>query len=259
MGALSLLRLARRIPGLAKQSELPNLETLIELEALKPSDEYHVARWVLPLVHTAVGLAVFVPLMYLVDPLFVIGAVGLPAIGLTLGTIFHFVAKRISPTQINLRKRCKKLMRRLVGLKNLLGFEGVLSPNVAQVLEESARLYLKCTGGNDGKKPKATVWNEAGQKAEKAMEEAMARMLELADPETSAGQEAELSRGWGFPLLKEMSELEKALEEHRNNERMAMITDPAGGAIAGLREARSELERLDSAAEELELHQRQSN
>src|SRR5688572_26233879 len=110
MGALSLLRLARRIPGLAKQSELPNLETLIELESAKPSDEYHIARWLLPLIHTGIGLGVFVPLMNFVDPLFMIGAIGLPLLGITLGTIFHFVAKRISPTQVNLRKRCKKLM-----------------------------------------------------------------------------------------------------------------------------------------------------
>lgn len=258
MGALSLLRLARRIPGLAKQSELPNLETLIELESLKPKDDYHIARWLLPLIHTTIGLAVFTPLTLMVSPWFLIGAIGLPTIGLTLGAIFHFMAKRITPAQINLRKRSNKLMHRFVGLKNLLGFEGVLSPKVAQILEEASRLYLKCTGVVEDKRPQASVWTDAREKAERAMEEAMGRMLELAEPETAAAQEAELSRGWAMPLLREMTALDQALEEHRHNERLAMLTDPAADALAGLRDARSELERLDSATDELELEQGQN-
>ena len=254
MSALSWLRVARRVPGLARQPELPNLETLIDEEALRIKDEYHVARWVVPLVLGVVGTAVFIPLAATIDILFLIGTAGMLTLGTTLGLIFHHIARRQSPTQIKLRKRCKTLMIRLVGLKNLLGFDPVLSMKVAAVLEEAAAIYLRTRPAPDRavKPSKSSLWDDATIKAQRAMDEAMAQMLSLAEPETVQAQEVELARGWAHPLLEEMEAMGRALDIHLQKAQTAEFAETQLAPIAGLREARSELERLESAVSELE-------
>jgi hypothetical protein len=255
MSALSWLRIARRVPGLGSQPEMPNLEALIDAEALQLKDEYHIARWVVPLVVGIVGLAVFVPLAVAISPLFLIGAIGMPVTGGILGVIFHLIARSVPPSKIRLRKNCRQLMARLNGLKNILGFNPVLSESVAAVLEEAAKLYLRVCpreAGKRGEKPAADLWTDAVLRARLAMDEAMAQMLTLAEPETAAAQEAELARGWAGPLLEEMKATARTIEEHQARSLVGGGSANLLAPLAGLRDARQELARLESAVEELE-------
>jgi hypothetical protein len=254
MGALSLLRIARRVPGMGNQPELPNLESLIEEEALKTKDEFHIARWVVPLVMSIVGPAVFIPLALAIHPLFLIGCFGLIGLGAVLGTVFHFVAKRQDPTRIALRKSCQKLMHKFVGLKSLLGYSPVLSPKVAPILEEASAVYLRVRPPfeNSKRSKERLPWDESYRRAQGAMEEAMAKMLTLAEPETVQAQEVELSKGWAEPLLLEMKAAAEAIEGHIQRSREAALYDSNSAPLAGLREARAELERIDSAVSELQ-------
>jgi hypothetical protein len=252
MSALSWLRLARRVPGLASQSELPNLETLVESEASKPRDEFHIARWVVPTVLTAVGLAVFVPLTITVHSLFVLGAFGLPALGAGVGIVCHTIARKITPSQVRLRKRCQKLAGRLIGLKNLLGFGPVLSPRVAGLLEEAAAVYLRSLPSQDAPEANSPLWSEPYRKARAAMDEAIAQILSLAEPESVQAQEVELDRGWAQPLLQEMEATAELLERQTRDLKASALVDGELAPLAGLRDARTEMLQLQSAAEELE-------
>ncbi len=254
MGALSMLRVARRFPGLNKQSEYPHLETLIEEEAYKIKDGYHYGRWISPLSGVVLALGCFMPLALTVHPLFWIGTAGMAVIGAGLGWIFHRLAMQITPVQMRLRQRCMKLGMRLVSLKNLLGALPTLSPKVAEVLEDAASTYLTARPGPERDLPTALlpVWNEAAIKAQRALDEAMSQMLALADPETPQAQEVELGRGWALPLLEEMKATAKALEHSARSAQIASQMDPAMTPLASLRDARSDLERLDSAVSELD-------
>jgi len=101
------------------------------------------------------------------------------------------------------------------------------------------------------------MWPEARLRARAAMEEAMTRMLELTEPPNGPAQEAVLARGWAMPLLAEMKALAKAMAEHEEGQRRSPIASSDADALAGLREARVELERLDQATQELDLRQHQ--
>lgn len=249
MSSLSWLRFARRLPGLNKQPAFPDLEALVEAEAEKTGDEYHIARWVVPLVLTTVGVAVFVPLSIFISPYFLFGTGGFALVAGILGYAFHLVAKGITPSQIALRKRTRTLRNRLIQLKHLIGLEPALSPAVGEVLNEAARYYLMVC---DDETPEG-MWPEARQRAQAAMQEAMTRMLELAEPATAPAQDAALARGWARPLLSEMKALATAIEEHEANQRRSPLAASDRDALAGLREARVELERLDQATQELDL------
>jgi hypothetical protein len=254
MSALNWLRLVRKVPGLAGQQEMPNLEALIDAEAMKPKDEYHIARWVVPLVLSIVGPSVFIPLTIAFSPLFLIGAIGMPAIGWILGGIFHYVSKTIDPSQLVLRKRCFTLLQRLNSLKNLLGYSPVLSVEVGGALEEAAALYLRTRPAIEPKKgpPARGLFDETCLRAQKAMDDAMAQMLLLAEPESTQAQDLELSKGWAQPLLEEMRATTKALTEHYRHMRTAAMLDSHLSPLVGLRDARSELQRLENATAELE-------
>ncbi len=256
MSALSWLRIVRRVPGLGSQPELPNLETLIDEEALKTKDGFHIARWVVPLVATVVGTAVFLPLSLVVSPYFLFGAIGLPMLGGLLGLIFHLVARRIPRERIRLRKRCYKLLERLNGLRNLLGFTPVLSESVAAVLDEAASLYLRVRPSQtlDAERSEP-IWSSAVDRARSAMDDAMAQMLTLAEPETAAAQEAELARGWAPLLLEEMRTTVQAIEEQRAKALVTGVGEVQLSALAGLMNARQELNRLETAVNELEQEQ----
>lgn len=251
MASLSWLRLARRIPGLARQPELPNLEALIEAEGQKPGDDFLIARWVVPLVLTVVAVAVFTPLAILVEPWLGFFGAGLIAIGGILGLCFHAIAKAIPPSRVVLRKRSRKLLERMCRVKHLLGLEPVLAPEVGSVLDEAARLYLK-SATDTGNEARTGVWEEARERAMLAMEEAMGRLLELAEPDNAQAQEIALSRGWAQPLLNEMAALGQALDRHAADERLAKLTSAEPDALAGLRSVRDELERIESAESELD-------
>lgn len=253
MGALSWLRFVRRVPGFGSQPELPNLESLIEEEALKTKDEYHLARWIVPLATLVVGLSVFIPLTVTVSLFFLFGAIGMPVIGGILGAIFHFVARRVPPSKIRLRKRCHSLLSRLNGLKNILGFTPALSPQVAPVLEEAAGLFLRARlPDSNASSDVDDLWTGAVARARVALDDAMAQMLTLAEPETAAAQEAELARGWALPLLEEMRETVQMIEDQRSKALVTGVGQAQLAPLAGLREARQELARLETAVSELE-------
>lgn len=241
------------MPGLGSQQELPNLELLIEAEALKPKNGWHLARWITPLAASVVGLATFIPLTIEFSAYFLIGAIGFPVLGGVLGYLFHLEAKKISPQQIALRNRCYRLMSRLNGLRNLLGWSPVLAPRVGEVLDEAASLYLKVrlpaeAASNGGK----GLWDEALVRAQKSMDEAMAHMLTLAEPDSAQAQEAELNRGWAEPLLEEMRSAVDAIDAHVRSMRAAAMVESQNPALAGLRDSRLELQRLETAVSELE-------
>lgn len=249
---MSWLRFARKLPGLNKQPTYPDLEALVEAEAEKTGDEYHIARWVVPLVGVGAGVLVFLPLSIFVSPYFLFGLGGLSLIGAGIGYICHLIAKGVSPSLIALRKRTRVLRDRLINLKNILGFEPALSPAVGEMLNEAAHYYLQVC---HDEAPAGMMWPEARQRALAAMEEAMTRMLELAEPPTVSAQDAILVRGWAKPLLNEMKELAKKLKEHEQTQRESPLIATDSDALAGLREARVELERLDQATQELDIRQ----
>jgi len=253
MSSLSWLRAVRKVPGLNKQPTYPDLEALVEAEAEKTGDEYHIARWVVPLVGVAAGTAIFLPLAILFSPYFYLGMGGLAAVGSGIGYICHLIARQVSPSQIALRKSTRSLRNRLVTVKNLLGFDPALSPAVGEILNEASKLYLQVC---HDPKPSPTIWPEAYQRAQAAMEEAMTRMLELAEPATVPAQDAALARGWAGPLLAEMKELAKTLETHERTLKASPLGASDSDALAGLREARVELERLDQATQELNIRHR---
>jgi hypothetical protein len=254
MGALTMLRVVRRIPGLHKQPEHPHLETLIEQEAGKIKDGYHHARWIAPLGGLLFSLGCFMPLALTVHPLFWIGTAGAALLGAGLGAVFHWLSTQISSTQVLLRQRCMVVGQRLVALQNLLGVLPTLSPKVAEVLEEAASIYLRCRPHPErDRMPRASdVWDEALPRAQRAMDSAMVQMLALAEPETPQAQEVELERGWAGSLLNEMRATARALESHAQRARQGAHFDSPASSLAGLMDARADLERLDDALAELD-------
>ncbi|MBI5707847.1 MAG: hypothetical protein HZC36_12755 [Armatimonadetes bacterium] len=255
MATLTWLRLSRKVPGMQKGQELPNLEALIEAEGQKPGDDLQLASWLTPLILAGIGVCVFVPLGLFVLPAFYYGTLGLASVGLVVGLVLRKIVKSISPSQVLLRRRSRKLLERMSGLKSILGVEPALSKPVGSVLEEAARIYMKASAGRE-KVVQSGLWAEAQGRAVHAMEDAMAQMLELSEPETPQGQELLLSKAWVRKLLQEMVELDRALEQHAENARLAALTGSEHDALSGLRNAREELERIETATEELELNDR---
>jgi hypothetical protein len=160
------------------------------------------------------------------------------------------IARGISPTTIRLRQNCRTLIMKLAGFNAIVGTQPVLAQRVANALEEAAGLYLRARPS--GAKPSDGLWSEAQQRIGIALDEAMAQLLTLAEPESVAAQEAELGRGWAEPLIEEMRVLAKTVEAHRTGANSALLADERMGPLAGLRNARHELQRLDSALSELE-------
>jgi hypothetical protein len=157
--------------------------------------------------------------------------------------------KSMTPSKRRIRKTSEEIWARYRSLKSIVGVEPALSHNVGQLLDEAAFIYQKhFTPDKPVKNP-----SEPYARALNALEEAMARMLELGKPASVQAQELELASGWAKPLLQEMRDMDRALEHHRQ---AAAATELLGGSdpIAGLREARLELQRTESAMIELEQH-----
>lgn len=245
MGKLTVLRVARWARGGSKVSEHPHLETLIDAESVKVGDGYHLARWICPLVGLFFALAMFLPMALTIHPLFWIGAAATTAIGGGLGGIFHLLARQIQPAQIRLRKRCAALGDRMNRFQNLIGMQATLSPKVAEVLDEAAQAFLSVPPLDDHADG---VWAESSRKAYRALEEAMAQMLTLAEPETPQAQEIELNRGWARPMLDEMRATAASLASPPTG---SAALD-AGTPLADLADARAQLERLRHAVAELD-------
>jgi len=248
VSSLTWLKLARKVPGLNRQPEFPHLESLIEQEGQHASEELLVARWLVPLILTVVGLSVFIPLMIFVHPLFLIGMLGLPTLGIVLGLVFHSMVKSLPPARIELRKQCRKLGERLLGFKNLIGIEPTLSPKVGQLLDEAAKLYLRAKVRADSS-ANTNLASESVSKAADAMEDAMAKLLQLAEPDGVAAQDAALSGSWAEQILSEMQRLDKAVESSDRNAQASRMIET--DALARLRETREEIENTESAVMEL--------
>lgn len=255
MSRLTILRVARWAKGKGEESGYPNLETLVEEESVKVSDGYHYARWIVPLVGVFFSAACFLPLALTVHPLFWIGVVGMTALGGGLGAIFHALARRISPSQLAVRKNCIALANKLTSAQNLFGIGNVLSPRVAEVLDEAASIYLKVRPNAErDRKPRANnAWTEASEKALRAMDDAMAQLLGIADAGTPQAQEAVFDQGWALPLVDEMRTTATALT---NQKVAAQISGKqlhsAAGPLSELSDARAQLQRLDQALQELD-------
>lgn len=253
MGNLSALRIVRMARTKSNVVEHPQLEALVDSEFAKVSEGYHLARWIVPLIGATIG-GVFLPLALRNDPLFIFLASAPTLVGVVLGIIFHLLARRISPTQLELRKRCSLLGQRMVGWANLAGVTPAVSPKVGDLLEEAAGVYLSVKPEIDraGTTPAKGVWAEASLKAQTAMVEAMTKMLTLAEPVSLQAQEAELARGWAQPLLEEMKATAALLLHPSPRAQIAAEIEASSSPLAGLVEARAQLERLETASAELE-------
>src|SRR5579859_4259422 len=135
MGALSLLRVVRRVPGLGNQPEYPNLEALLEAESGQPGNDYRIASRVAPPIVGAVGLAIFIPLAILRGPAYVLGAIAFAAIAGALWLIFDQLDKRIPPAKKRIRELCEGLLKRYRGFGNMVGVEPALSPAVGKLID----------------------------------------------------------------------------------------------------------------------------
>ncbi|MBV6457811.1 MAG: hypothetical protein HONBIEJF_00931 [Fimbriimonadaceae bacterium] len=254
MSRLTLLRIARWAKGKKADTEHPNLETLIDEESVKVSDGYHYARWITPLVGLTLAAGCFLPLALTVHPLFWIGVAGMALIGGALGAVFHAFATRISPSQLALRKRCVGLANKLTSARHLLGVTPVISPKVAAVLDDAAKIYLQVrpNGERDLRIRATDAWTDASQKALRAMDEAMAQLLTLTEPASPQAQEAALAQGWAEPLLAEMRATAAAICNQRIASQISGASlHPAASSLSELTDARAHLERLDSALQEL--------
>lgn len=250
MGALSLLRAARRFKGLTNQQELPHLEALLERECGQPGDDYRMASIIAPIIIGGAGLTLSIVFTAVFHSwLWMLLLPGAAIVAGATWAIFDYLHRQIGTTKAKIRTLCEKLTHRYSGLSNIVGMNPALAASVGIVLDEAAGIYMKhCS---DSPKQEG-LYSEAQGKAVKALEEAMAKMLELSTPEQAAAQELELERGWARPLLAEMQELDAALGQHAK----ALERSGSSDALAGLREARSELQRIDTAIDELEEHQR---
>ncbi len=200
----------------------------------------------MPAIISVAGLLAFIPLAIKVNALFLSGAVAFMALAYGAWLVCDRLDKAIPRSKARIRKLSEQLVARLSRFANVMGLDPALSPAVGKVLDESAGIYLKHSP--DFREDQANPFSENHLKAVRALEEAMARMLELATPQTVRAQELELSRGWAVPLLQEMRALDRALDEHAR----AMLHDASNAPLVGLREARLDLQGLGTALDELE-------
>ena len=246
------LRMARRA-NLVKQPEYPNIEALIELEADKPGEDIRLAAKIVPPIVFGVGLAagvIGVIFSHLLKLLWIPVLTG--AIAVVLLLMFNYMARRISPGKARVRKRTKQLAQRICGFSNIVGVEPALAPLVGIMVDEAARIYLKhCS---EDKPVREEMFASSRERAERAIEEGMARMLELGTQPSIIAQDLELQRGWAQPLLQEMRDLDTALDQHMKSS-LGEPTSATPDPLAQLRQARHELQNLDSALGELEQQQ----
>ena len=245
MPTLSWVRFARRVPGLVRQRELPHIEALIDLESdRQPSRQYFELSCAVPaVIATFGGLSVFFA--------WVNGNTGL---SLVLGTaltvvlsgaawlVFFRLYKSNLPSSQQLRKSILKFSPRYASFSNIVGVEHVLTDEFAPLLDEAAGLYHRhCS---DDRKQ----MGEAHAKAVRAIEESLAKLMEAAVSQDHRAQIQALV--WAEPLLEELRLLGRTLEAHALASKRTDLNDP----LAGIRDARAELEGTASAIEELRVH-----
>ena len=249
MGALTWVRISRRLPGVVRQRELANLEALIDAEeGRQPTRNLFILSCAIPAgIGTFGGLSVFVA--------WISGNKGLP---LALGTaftavlaagawfIFYRLYRAVPPSKRRLRDLVLKFTRQYASVGNIVLGEGSLSDPFATVLDEAAGIYLQQSSVDDDSLTGAPA------KAMVALEEAMSKLLEVALLKDQVAQNQALT--WTQPLLEEMRLLNQSLAEHAMTVKHNEFADP----LASLREARAELETSTTAIQELGQHIRTS-
>lgn len=241
------------MPGLGGKHELPHLESLIESHSGRPHEVYRVLKFAVPLAIVAFGVAsIGFAMVSRVGPVqIVVGALATALLAGVSGQIFHRLDQGISQDSRRLRKQADKLLARHLSIGNLVGAEPVLHPKVGEILDEAAAIYLK---HNQADRPNDTSpYAQARQKACRALEAAMARLMELAEPVGATLQERLLAAGWAEPVLEEMRALDRALDEVTRRESVQEMVQ-TDSAIGALQDARLSLQGFQSAVQELEEH-----
>lgn len=250
MGALSWVRFARRLPGVVRQRELTNLEALLDLEAERqPTRNLYISSIAVPAVTaTFSGLSVF--------GAWVSGTRGLPlALGTVFGLaltaatwfIFYRLYQAIPPSKRRLRDLIIKFSQRYGSFENIILGEKVLPEEFALLLDEAAGIYL-LHGYGEGRSTPVVADKAVPAKAVLAIEDAMSKLLEVAQLKDPASQRQALV--WANPLLEEMRLLSRSLEEHA----LAAKREDQANPLNSLRLARAELDNSTTAIQELNQH-----
>jgi hypothetical protein len=232
---------------LYKQPEYANLETLLASEANEASNDFALLAKVLPATIAIIGTLTAIVAVVVQHSLWaLLSTLGSGAIAVAVWFIFDHMDKKIPPSRKLIRKQAKKVLERVCGFSNIVGVDPALSPSVSVILDEAASIYLKHrTDASSG--PFADNRN----RAESALEAAMARLMDLAALPSVREQELELQRGWAWPLLLEMRDMDRTLDETLKNT-LANPLSRADDPLAQLRQARLELQSIDTAIDELE-------
>ena len=228
-----------------RQRELINLEALIDAEeGRQPSHNLFILSCAIPAgIGTCGGLSVFFA--------WVSGNKGLPLVLGTLATAilaagawftFYRLYRAVPPSKRRLRDLILKFSKRYASFGNVILGEGSLSEPFATVLDEAAKIYLRhsLAEGNS--------LTGAPDKAMRAMEDAMSKLLEVGLLKDRVPQEQSLT--WTQPILEEMRLLDQSLAEYALTASRGGFSDP----LASLREARAELDTSTTAIQELEQH-----
>lgn len=246
MATLSWVRLTRRLTGLVRQPELPNLEKLIDREATRqPAYNYFILSCAIPAgIATFGGLTTFVAWLAGNTGLPIALGAGLTAL-LSAGAWFTFyrLYQAVPPAQRHLRKLISKFSERYASFGNIILGEQILSDQFATLLDEVVGIYLPYSS------PEGNAFTETPAKAVSAIEDAMSKLMEVALLKDHDAQDRALT--WAQPMLEELRLLNQSLiEQHTVTTHRLGIEDP----LARLREARSELETGNAALQELDQH-----
>ncbi|HLK14684.1 MAG TPA: hypothetical protein VKT78_07750 [Fimbriimonadaceae bacterium] len=249
---MTWFRIARRVAGGSALPEHAALETLIQAEGEKPHNDYRIAAYVVPaVVATLTGL---VGLIVVVENGWRNWPVFLPCAALAAGlwALFYHLDRRIPESLRKVRRLSDRIGHRYAKFTSLVGVQPAISPRVAEVLDEAAAIYLK----HRPLTVKGSRKIDAGPfgRARQALEDAMGRMLELAEPDTPLAQEVALDQGWALPLLQEMRTAAMTLDQFEGSLESGGLdrNDP----LSNLREARRELQGIEAALGELEIRQK---
>jgi hypothetical protein len=243
MGALSWVRLTRRLPGVVRQRELVNLEALIDAEAgRQPYRNLFILSCAIPaVVATFGGLSIL--------GAWIAGNRGLPLLVGTMVTallsagswfVFYRLYRDIPPSRRHLRDQIAKFSQRYASFGNIFLGEQLLLEPFASMLDEAAGIYLRHRiqdGAREG---------EAPTKALSAIEQAMSKLMEVALLPESAAQTQAIH--WAQPMLEEMRLLDDSLTERAIRAAQPQLADP----LANLRSARAELHASTTAIQELD-------
>ena len=252
MESLKVVRAIKRALNLGNGEAYPNLELLLERETKDGVTDFRLFSYIVP-----ASIAVF-------GILSVVGAIvsksvfTLPgAIGAVVGTVFtgalcawtymlfQRLHKSVPVHRARIRQLCAKLTERYTNFLNVVGVSPALSPEVAEVLDAGAGIYLKHANR------KAETEDDTERKTRDALEAAMAKLLELGQAQSPAEQQIEFNCGWALPLLDEMAAADRALDRYDRNRRLdkeLADNDP----LAHLRASRLELQEADQARNELD-------